>query len=147
MLLRIDLVFSYWIFAWYLLYIYRFPVVTNYSPKFAIGLGIVENIFTFLFMFYFGSSNNTLLMFVIINTFIKLLPFYTLRNETIQMNDIYASIILFFIYAVWVYINGESVIEYQNKILNSLAQNKHETPFMYFLKLLKKQNEISKLNI
>jgi hypothetical protein len=134
MLLRIDLVFSYWIFAWYLLYIYRFPFfVTNYSPKFAIGLGIVENIFTFLFMFYFGASNETLFMFVIINTFIKLLPFYTLRNETIRMKDIYASILLFGIYAIWVYINGESVIEYQNKILNSLAQNKHETPVMYLL--------------
>lgn len=134
MLLRIDLVFSYWIFAWYLLYIYRFPIfITNYSPKFAIGLGIIENIFTFLFMFSFGSSRKTLIMFVIINTIIKLIPFYTLRNETIQWKDIYASILLFLIYAVWVYVNGKSVIEYQNKILNSLAQNRNETPFMYFL--------------
>ncbi len=134
MLLRIDLVFSYWIFAWYLLYIYRFPIfITNYSPKFAIGLGIIENIFTFLFMYFFGSSRKTLIMFVIINTIIKLIPFYTLINETIQWKDIYASILLFLIYAVWVYVNGKSVIEYQNKILNSLAQNRNETPFMYFL--------------
>lgn len=138
MLLRIDLVFSYWIFAWYLLYIYRFPIfITNYSPKFAIGLGIIENIFTFLFMFYFGASRQTLFMFVIINTMIKLLPFYTLRNETIQLKDIYATILLFSIYAIWVYINGESVIEYQNKILNSLAQNRNETPLMYFIERIR----------
>ena len=138
MLLRIDLVFSYWIFAWYLLYIYHFPIfIRHYSPKFAIGLGIVENIFTFLFMYCFGGSKQTLLMFVIINTMIKLIPFYTLRNETITRKDIYASILLFFIYTVWVYINGESVIEYQNKILNSLAQNKNETPLMYFIERIR----------
>lgn len=133
MLLRIDLVFSYWIFAWYLLYIYRVPFITNYSPKFAIGLGIIENIFTFLFMLFGSSSKETLLLFVIINTFIKLLPFYTLNNEHIHMKDIYALFVLFFIYSIWVALNGESVIEYQNKILNSLAQNKNETPIMYLL--------------
>lgn len=139
MLLRIDLVFSYWIFAWYLLYIYRFPFfITNYSPKFAIGLGIIENIFTFLFMLYFGSSYQTLFLFILINTCIKLIPFYTLRNEPILEKDIYATIGLFIIYACWVYINGQSVIEYQNKILHSLAQNKNETPLMYILDKIKK---------
>lgn len=130
MLLRIDLVFSYWIFFWYIVYSYK---ITNYSPKFILGLGIIENIATFIFMVYFGASYLTLFHFLLINTFIKLLPFYTLRNESIHFRDIIATILLFFVYSIWVYINGESVVEYQNKIIDSLIHNKNATPLMYVI--------------
>jgi hypothetical protein len=139
MLLRIDLVFSYWIFLWYIFYLYKF---TTYSPKFILGLGILENIITFGLMVYFGSKMNTLIWFLFINLFIKVIPFYTLRNETIKWQDINATIILFLVYCVWVYINGESVIEYQNRIIDSLIHNKNATPFMYLISQFK--NFISK---
>jgi hypothetical protein len=38
--MRFDLVFSYWIFAWYLLYMAK---IIKYSPKLVIVLGIIEN--------------------------------------------------------------------------------------------------------
>lgn len=135
MLLRIDLVFSYWIFVWYLVYIYK---LTIYSPKFILGLGIIENIITFMFMIYFGSTYLTLIYFLLINTFIKLIPFYTLRNESIKIRDIIATFILFFIYSIWVYMNGESVVEYQNKIIDSLIHNKNATPLMYVINQFQK---------
>jgi len=139
MLLRIDLVFSYWIFFWYIFYLYKFTI---YSPKFILGLGILENIIIFGLMVYFGSKMNTLIWFLFINLFIKVIPFYTLRNETIKWQDINATIILFLVYCVWVYINGESVIEYQNKIFDSLIHNINATPFMYLISKI--QNLISK---
>ena len=124
MLLRIDLVFSYWIFFWYLFYIYK---ITNYSPKFILGLGIIENIITYCLMVYFGSKITTLI------SFIKIIPFYTLRKETIKWQDVKATFLLFFVYCIWVYMNGESVIEYQNRIIDSLLHNKNATPFMYVI--------------
>jgi hypothetical protein len=134
MLLRIDLVFSYWIFMWYIIYLNK---LTKYSPKFILGLGIIENIITFIFMIYFGATVGTLISFTLINIVIKIIPFYTLLNQTIQIQDINATILLFFIYCIWVYINGESVIEYQNKILDSLINNKNATPFMYMISKIK----------
>ena len=50
MALRIDLVFSYWMFFWYILYAFK---LTKYSPKFIIGLGIIENFIMLLLMFYY----------------------------------------------------------------------------------------------
>ena len=135
MLYRIDLVFSYWIFVWYLLYLMH---IIKYNPKFAISIGIIENIFMFLIMIFFGSSYETLFYFIIINIFIKLIPYYTLIQTNITYRDIKATILLFLIYCVWVYINGQSVIEYQNKIFDSLIHNKNQTPFMFFIQKMKK---------
>jgi len=39
--LRIDLVFSYWVYFWYILYAFK---ITNYSPKFPLILGLIDNI-------------------------------------------------------------------------------------------------------
>jgi len=135
MALRIDLVFSYWMFFWYLLYALKF---TKYSPKFIIGLGIIENIIMFLLMFYYKTKPITIIYFIIINFFIKIVPFYMMINEKIKICDIYASIILFVIYSLWVYLNGETVIEYNNKIFESLVYNKSETPFISFMSYLQK---------
>jgi len=135
MALRIDLVFSYWMFFWYILYAFK---LTKYSPKFIIGIGIIENLIMLLLMFYYRTKSQTIIYFIIINFFIKVLPFYMMINETIKISDIYATIILFIIYSLWVYLNGETVIEYHNKIFESLIHNKNETPFMSLIKYLQK---------
>ena len=134
MLYRIDLVFSYWIFVWYLLYVLH---IVKYNPKFAIIIGIIENIVMFLTMIYFGSSYETLFNFIIINIFIKLIPYYTLIQTSISYNDIKVTILLFLIYSIWVYINGKSIIEYQNKIFDSLIHNKNQTPLMFVIQKIK----------
>jgi hypothetical protein len=133
MALRIDLVFSYWMFFWYILYAFK---LTKYSPKFIIGLGIIENFIMLLLMFYYKTKSKTIIYFIIINFFIKVLPFYMMLNETIKISDIYATIIIFIIYSLWVYLNGETVIEYHNKIFESLIYDKNETPFMSLIKYL-----------
>ncbi len=135
MALRIDLVFSYWIFIWYILYAFK---VTKYNPKLVIGLGIIENFIMFLFMFYYHTKSETIIKFLIINFFIKIMPFYMIINDKIKISDIYASIVLFIIYTFWVYLNGETVIEYHNKIFESLIYNKDETPFMSLIKYIQK---------
>ena len=39
--LRVDLVFSYWIYVWFIIYFLNY---TEYSPKFALTLGLLDNI-------------------------------------------------------------------------------------------------------
>jgi len=133
---RLDLIFSYWIFAWYLLYITK---ITTYSPKFIIILGIIENIILLFFMIQNGSTIETIIKFIVINTIIKFLPYYSMRNDKIIQKDIVASIVLFIIYIVWLYINKETVLQKYNKIYNSLIQNKNDTPGMIMLNFILKQ--------
>jgi hypothetical protein len=45
--LRADLVFSYWIYLWYILYAFK---ITNFSPKFPLILGLIDNIIMLLLM-------------------------------------------------------------------------------------------------
>jgi len=130
MALRFDLVFSYWIYIWYLFYVYRF---ISYSPKFAIGLGIIDNIIMLALMIYFGSNVKTIFYFILINTLIKVVPFYTLRNETIRLKDIYFTIILFIVFIIWLHINEQNLIGNIKLIHDSLLYNKNQTPFMSLL--------------
>ena len=134
MALRFDLVLSYWIFAWYLFYITK---IILYSPKLIIILGIIENMIVLLLMFYYGSNITTITYFIVVNFFIKIIPFYTLRNEKIQLREIKGTFVFLLVYLTWVYINGQSVITYYKNILDSLIHNKNETPFIALITKIK----------
>lgn len=128
--LRFDLVFSYWIFFWFLLYVFKF---TKLSPKFAFILGVIENCIMFILMLLFGTSRKTMVVFAIINILIKVVPLYYLRNVPIKMVDIYATIILFILFVIWLHINRQSLVGNLAKIYYSLLYGKNETPFIVLL--------------
>ena len=132
--MRIDLVFSYWIFAWYLLYKAQ---LLSYNPKFIIIAGIIENSFLLLYMLLHGSNMRTVFWFIFINTFIKVIPFYTVRNERIQVRDIWFSGLVFGMYAVWIALNRQSLTGNYRAVVDSLIHNRDETPFLAFIKKLK----------
>jgi hypothetical protein len=86
-----------------------------------------------------GSTIETIIKFIVINTFIKILPYYSIRNDKIIKKDIVASIVLFIIYIVWLYINKETLLQKYNKIYNSLIENKNDTPGMIIMNFILKQ--------
>lgn len=128
--LRVDLVFSYWIYAWFILYFFNY---TKYSPKIALILGLLDNIVMLFLMIVWSTSLKTIFWFIIINTLIKVMPLYYLRNESFKMKDIYFTMGLFFIYIIWLHINSQSLIGNIKIIHNSLLYGKNETPFMNLL--------------
>jgi uncharacterized membrane protein len=83
-----------------------------------------------MLMFYYGSNTTTITYFIVVNLFIKIIPFYTLRNEKIKLREIKGACVFLIMYLVWVYINGKYVITYYKHILDSLIHNKNETPFI-----------------
>ena len=129
--MRFDLIFSYWIFAWYLLYMAK---IVSYKPKLVILLGIIDNTIMLLGMIFYGSNLRTILSFIFINVFIKLLPYYSLRRETIRSSDWKPTIILFLIYCVWLYFNQQSLTGNYKKVFDSLINNRDDTPAMQLLK-------------
>jgi hypothetical protein len=128
--LRIDLVISYWILTWYLLYILN---IIHITPKLFLIIGLFENFIMLLLMFYYHSKIITIINFIIINIFIKVIPYYTVRKDKITFKSIKTSLFVFIAYCIWLLINNESLINYQQKIANSLIYNKNETPAMLFI--------------
>jgi hypothetical protein len=132
--LRADLVFSYWIYLWYILYAFK---ITNYSPKFPLILGLIDNIIMLILMLVYGTSKETVFYFIIINTLIKVVPLYYLINEQIRWNDIYLTIFLFVIFIFWLHINHQSLIGNIKVIHDSLIHGENKTPFMSLLNKIK----------
>jgi hypothetical protein len=125
-IIRSDFIFSYWIFAWFLLYYFN---IVKYSPKFVIILGIIENCFLLLFLIIYKSTLYKITKFIIINTIIKVIPLYLVWNDKIIKKDIYATIILFLIYLVWIYLNGGIeyfYISYKKLIKNYMPKLKSQ---------------------
>ena len=133
--LRIDLVFSYWIYLWFILYIFKYTI---YSPKFALTLGLLDNIVLLFLMFIWGTSIKTIIWFIIINTLIKIMPLYYLRTEPYKMKDVYFTSGLLLIYVIWLHINNQSLVGNIKIIHDSLLYGKNETPFMNLLSKIEK---------
>jgi hypothetical protein len=133
--LRADLVFSYWIYLWYILYAFK---ITNFSPKFPLILGLIDNIIMLLLMLVYGTSKETIFYFIIINTLIKVVPLYYLRNEPIKSIDIYFTIFLFVIFFGWLHFNKQSLFGNIKLIHDSLLYGEENTPFIAFINNVKK---------
>ena len=128
--MRFDFVFSYWILAWYVAYMVKF---TDYIPKFVLIVGILENLVVLFYMIRFGSNFRTISRYMGVNAVIKVLPLYTVRNDPIRIKDIIATAVYFLIFTGWLYVNEESLTGNYNKILDSLINNRDETPLMKML--------------
>ena len=133
-IIRIDLVFSYWITLWYILYILR---IINYSPKFAIAIGIIDNFIMLCLMLYFGTKTQSIIMFVMINIVIKVLPYYTLRIETIKTKDVLFTFVLFIFFIFWLHINNTTLKGNLKLIYESLIYGKNKTPLMNLFQKIK----------
>ena len=122
---RIDLVFSYWIFTWYILYIFKY---INLNPKFAIYCGIIENIIVILMMIYFKTSLKLIIYFILMFILLKILPLYTIINTKILKEDIYLTLFLFIIYLLWLYINNKTILDFKKQLSDLILYNKYTFP-------------------
>jgi len=133
--LRMDLVFSYWIYLWYILYAFKF---IKYSPKLALTIGLIDNIVMLFLMIHFGSSKKTIVTFIIVNTLIKIVPLYYLRAERIKVKDLLFTCVLFAVFVLWLHINRQSLIGNLKLVHDSLLYNKNKTPIMSLLAKIEK---------
>jgi hypothetical protein len=134
MILRPDLIFSYWIFIWYIFYVFNF---ISYSPKIALFVGLLHNIVMLLLMISYGTSYKSIINFIIINTTIKIIPLYYLLNEKIKIEDIYFTFILFYLFIFWLHINQQNLIGNMKLLHDSLLYEQGNTPLMSILNKFK----------
>ena len=127
---RIDLIFSYWIFLWYIFYIFK---LIKYNPKFAILCGIFENFILLVLMFFYKTKSKLVLLFFIMVVLLKLIPLYTIWNTYIKYTDIVFTLFLFLIYLVWIKYNNKSISDFNQNTMNMILYNKNTLPGMMFL--------------
>lgn len=130
---RIDFIFSYWLFLWYLLYLFR---IVNYNPKFAIFCGFIENISILSLMFYYGTKKKLILLFFIMFILLKIIPLYSIWNTKITAKDVTATAFLFVIYLVWMSFNNKKPSDFKNQTLDLILHNRNTLPGMTILNKL-----------
>jgi hypothetical protein len=111
----------------------------KYNPKFAIMIGILENIVLLIFMSLNGANKRTIGYFILVNTFIKVLPFYTVRYDTINVKDIQVTLMLFIIYIGWIFLNNQSLPENYKLAYFSLTKNQDTMPFLALISWIKQK--------
>lgn len=135
-MIRPDLIFSYWIYLWYILYIFK---VLKYNPKFAIICGIIENLIILLLMCIYNTKKILVLLFIIMFFILKLIPLYTIWNDKIQFNDdIKNTSLLFIIYLLWIHLNQLTITDALTRTKNLILYNKNVLPGMTILQKIVK---------
>ena len=129
-MLRGDYIFSVWIYVFWILYF--FNIFTFFNPKFLLLFGFYVDMIIISLMFYYKSNLKKIVIpSIIIIIIIKIIPLYTLRNYKIQTRDFYYSLLLFFIYLLWLYINNISLKKCYDTLKKIIFESK---PLIYSLK-------------
>lgn len=129
---RVDFIFSYWIFLWYILYMLK---IVNFNPLLALIIGLIINIFQLIIKLVYKHSLKSIISFCIINTFIKVIPIITIFNNKIFFyKDLITLLIVFTVYVFWMILNKKIKISKEDII----KENKNKVmPFEYlFTKFL-----------
>jgi hypothetical protein len=131
---RLDLLFSFWILIWYVLYIIN---LIKYNPKFWLFIALLSTLYNFYVMFYFKRYYMAV-VFIIIVIIFKVIPIWTLRNTALRVKDIVAGLVLFIIYYIWLTYNNDTLYSLFHGFYISIRDNKPTSiEFMYFLNSLK----------
>ena len=128
MMKRIDLIFSYWIFAWFIAY--YFFGYKYYNPLLLLVIGFIVNIIM-LINFIINNNYYKAILFSIVNFIIKALPIYLLRKTKIHSKDIYFSLVFALVFLIYTMMITDNLIK---EIVNINYSSKEiNTPGIYSL--------------
>ena len=119
-----DLLFSNWIFIWFILYICN---LIPYSPKLIILFGFIIIIGIIYYLYINNASTYNLLKFTLLNLFMKAIPIIILYNIPITWDDLYFSISIFIIYLIWLDINDTDFFMIYKKLINNYINDRTNT--------------------
>jgi hypothetical protein len=133
---RIDLIFSYWIFFWFLLFILFRSVFKIISPAPILFMGLIGNVIILLLMIY-NQTNiymiGTLGLFIL---FSKIFPLYLIRDVAFQKltyKQVSSTILVTIVFCVYfVFITGsiENSIELIDTTVKDLINGRSFDPIL-----------------
>ena len=141
-ILRVDFLFSYWIFLWFLLYYSacsysRAPKwILWINPMIALYFALIEN-FINIIIIYKTVTFDIFFKYTAMLLTVKVLPIYLLRGTKIHwMRDIVGTAALFVIYLIWLNVNNTTLWDVYKKTLYSISHGDNKTPFFATLQWL-----------
>jgi hypothetical protein len=134
-----DLIFSYWIFAWTVLYV-AFPQSLP-SPLFALDIALIINICEVVYLISKDIPIKRTIQYIVMIFIAKVIPtgiiYYYFNKKTNIYQDITATLILFIIYNIYLFVNNTNIIKINKKIVQSIERGDNDTPFMYIANKIK----------
>ena len=119
---RFDYVFSYWLFAWWGLYVLK---VTRYSPALWLWAAVLYELGLFAILLVYRYPAWHIALFVAINLVIKGWPLWTLRRETPQLGQsLLPGLALFGVYLGWLRVNGTALSEVTSRAWIQIQERK-----------------------
>jgi hypothetical protein len=134
--------FSYWIFAWFLLYEIGW---ISYNPIIFLIIAALENLFVLFEMIYFNNKWKYILLFIFVNFCTKIVPIIILYNKKYLLNfindlsrfcickDVYFGIGLFIVYNGWLYLNGKNFYVTLKEKMEKIREKKPFTPLIKYI--------------
>ena len=124
-----DMIFSYWLLLWYILYISH---IIPYSPKIWFIFAILFMIGMICLMVYNNSPLPYIILFIVAFILFKGIPFYTMRNDPYQTKDVVFGLVLVIFYLLWLQYKKVNIFKIYS------YESFKDMPFVhYFFKLFK----------
>ena len=144
--LRIDYLFSYWIYVWFLIFYFTIDIKNSsasvfiqkhMNPTIALYFALFENIFTFIYVLVVNADINIVFKFLLMIIVVKILPIYLIRDKKIcYENDIYILFLIFGIYNIYLWINDTNIYNVYERTFKAISLGENKTPFYIFLNYL-----------
>ena len=96
--IRPDVIFSYWIFAYTIVYFLGFK---KFNPLLLLIIGLFHNVVLFFLYLKMKEIKWAFLLFFV-NFWINIVPIFFLRNTNIVWNDVYFSLMYFMIFLAYI---------------------------------------------
>jgi hypothetical protein len=137
-----SLLFSYWIYIWFLIYYFLFlcniplskKIDINFNPLLALWLALFENIVSLCFLYFNNAKMIVLLKFILIMIFFKVIPIILLRNTKINIgNNFLVLILVFILYLCFLHIFGTHLFAIYHDAYEHILKNDDKTPFFGIL--------------
>lgn len=110
-MIRDDFVISYWVLAWFVLYMLR---VIPYNPYLALVILLCVVTVATIYMFYEKAPLDAVLKFVAYHAIIKLIPLAVVWRHPMRPMDYTATFVLFTVYSLWMFYNRRNPLDMYN---------------------------------
>ena len=119
--LRLDFVFSIWIFIWFVLFVFH---VLPYNPTFALFIAVVFISISMIYFFIKEVHYSHIDRFIALGILQKFLPLFYLAYTNkldITVKDVIFTVIVFITYNTYILLNNSNIVIVYNTYLNSYS--------------------------
>jgi hypothetical protein len=139
-----DYLFSYWIFAWFLIY-YNIDAFHNgatafikrhCSPLLGLWIALLFNVYEISYAMFLKFDALLFSKFAIMILLVKAIPIYLLYRKGTSIhwfNDFIALTIVFTVYNIYLYSNGVNPNHVYTETEKSLTNGDNKTPMFYLM--------------